>query len=259
MLAPGERLPSEVELAAQLGVAPMTLRQALQILRAAGFVETRRGRTGGSFVRDDPPAALVLDERAADARRAARADRLAARDLGRGRRARRRARRARARATSSPTRPRRPSARSASSRAFRLADARFHIAVAEASGSRRLVAAETQIQVETAEMLRVVPGPRLARAVSQASHDPIVAAIARKRRRRGPNARCSATSRAPTTGSSACAWASAHSARGAWLALGRVWPGLAGPDPCWAVDWPHLERRGFASPDRGMPLARVGS
>ena len=26
-------------------------------------------------------------------------------------------------------------------------------------------------------MLRVVPGPRLARAVSQASHDPIVAAI----------------------------------------------------------------------------------
>ena len=61
VLAPGERLPSELELAAQLGVAPMTLRQALQILRAAGFVETRRGRTGGSFVRDDPPAALVLN------------------------------------------------------------------------------------------------------------------------------------------------------------------------------------------------------
>ena len=61
---------------------------------------------------------------------------------------------------------------------FRLADARFHIAVAEASGSRRLVAAETQIQVEIAEMLRIVPGPRLARAVSQAGHDPIVAAIA---------------------------------------------------------------------------------
>ena len=61
--------------------------------------------------------------------------------------------------------------------AFRLADARFHIAVAEASRSRRLVAAETQIQVEIAEMLRVVPGPRLARWVSQAGHDPIVAAI----------------------------------------------------------------------------------
>jgi GntR family transcriptional regulator, transcriptional repressor for pyruvate dehydrogenase complex len=61
--------------------------------------------------------------------------------------------------------------------AFRLADARFHIAIAEAARSRRLVAAESQIQVETAEMLRFVPGPRLARAVSQAGHDPIVNAV----------------------------------------------------------------------------------
>ena len=178
VLAPGERLPSELELAAQLGVAPMTLRQALQILRDAGFVETRRGRNGGSFVRDDPPAALRARGRAAQRQRAARADRLAPRHLRRGRGARGGARHAtRIPGAVSLGRRRRRGAPWASSAAFRLADARFHIAVAVAARSRRLIAAETQIQVEIAEMLRVVPGPRLARAVSQAGHDPIVAAI----------------------------------------------------------------------------------
>ncbi len=48
----GEQLPSEAALAAQLGVAPVTLREALAGLRDAGFLETRRGRAGGSFVRN---------------------------------------------------------------------------------------------------------------------------------------------------------------------------------------------------------------
>jgi DNA-binding FadR family transcriptional regulator len=47
----GEQLPSEAELAAQLGVATVTLREALQTLRKEGLIETRRGRRGGSFVR----------------------------------------------------------------------------------------------------------------------------------------------------------------------------------------------------------------
>ena len=46
----GERLPGEAELAATLGVAPATLREALVKLRNANLVETRRGRTGGTFV-----------------------------------------------------------------------------------------------------------------------------------------------------------------------------------------------------------------
>ena len=62
--------------------------------------------------------------------------------------------------------------------AFRRADARFHVLVAELGRSARLVAAEAQLQVELGEVLALTPGPARARRVSQAGHDPIVAAIA---------------------------------------------------------------------------------
>lgn len=50
LLADGEQLPGEAELAAQLGVSTVTLREALMALRQRGLVTTRRGRGGGSFV-----------------------------------------------------------------------------------------------------------------------------------------------------------------------------------------------------------------
>ncbi|WP_285621610.1 GntR family transcriptional regulator [Kineosporia sp. NBRC 101677] len=50
LLADGERLPSEQELATMLGVATVTAREALQALRDKGLVTTVRGRGGGSFV-----------------------------------------------------------------------------------------------------------------------------------------------------------------------------------------------------------------
>ena len=53
VLIAGERLPSEPELARRFGVALITVREGLGILREAGLVETRRGRDGGSFVVED--------------------------------------------------------------------------------------------------------------------------------------------------------------------------------------------------------------
>jgi DNA-binding FadR family transcriptional regulator len=56
MVGPGERFPAERELAAQLGISRLTLREALRELGEAGYVESRRGRSGGTFVIYTPPA-----------------------------------------------------------------------------------------------------------------------------------------------------------------------------------------------------------
>lgn len=56
VIAPGDRLPPERELAQEFSVSRPSLRQALQKLEAAGLVETRHG--GGTFVRDAIAAGL---------------------------------------------------------------------------------------------------------------------------------------------------------------------------------------------------------
>lgn len=64
VLPPGDRLPSEPELARRFGVALITVREGLGILRDAGLVETRRGREGGSFVvHDDAEHHSILTAR----------------------------------------------------------------------------------------------------------------------------------------------------------------------------------------------------
>ena len=52
LLVPDEQLPSESELAESFGVSAVTVREALTELRGQGLVTTRRGRNGGSFVRE---------------------------------------------------------------------------------------------------------------------------------------------------------------------------------------------------------------
>lgn len=178
LLEPGERLPSEVELATMLAVAPMTLRQAIGILREAGLVETRRGKNGGTFV-----ARNVVDALAGNAQNARGT---AWRDLCDWRRAVS----GEAAALAAERRSRHQLAvlrrlaadveRQAADDfpAFRLADSRFHMAIGEMSGSARLQAAETTLQAELGEVLASIPAPVRARRASTTGHAPIVAAIA---------------------------------------------------------------------------------
>ena len=49
-LVVGDKLPKEKDLAAELGVSRMTLRQALASLEARGVVERIPGRRGGTFI-----------------------------------------------------------------------------------------------------------------------------------------------------------------------------------------------------------------
>ena len=56
VVAPGERLPSERDLAARLGVGREKVRESLAALTDAGYLEVRRGRYGGTFVRSAEPA-----------------------------------------------------------------------------------------------------------------------------------------------------------------------------------------------------------
>ncbi|OAI94680.1 FadR/GntR family transcriptional regulator [Pseudomonas putida] len=154
LFAEGQQLPSESELALQLGVATVTLREALVVLRQRGLIETRRGRNGGSFVCApvELPEALLLQR----LREMSGPD---LRDLGdeqtaiSGTAARLAARR------SSPEQHARigqhiETLRQAGSRLARhRADARFHIEVAAAAQSLRLTHAEMRLQSEIGELL----------------------------------------------------------------------------------------------------------
>ena len=170
LLAPGSRLPPERELADELGISRSTLRQALTALVQSGHLVAARGRGGGTFVADAPPLTVgpapdparmrdVLDYRVAIETGAAllAAERAQPEDLER---------------MSEQVEVMRRGW--ADFETYRRADIRFHIALAEAARSRRLVAAMTEVQGDMSELISLIAHPEEVLAQSNAQHAQLI-------------------------------------------------------------------------------------
>ncbi len=175
IVAPGQRLPSERELADRLRVGRETVREAIRALREAGLVRTARGRTGGTFVTaahqsleaaapHEVSAERVRDVLALRGVLESGAVALAARHCL-GAEARRELT-----ACLSASRDRDPRLR-------RVNDARLHLTLAAASGSPALLAAVADAQAQLDGLLAGIPV--LARNLdsSDHQHEVIVGAV----------------------------------------------------------------------------------
>jgi GntR family transcriptional regulator, transcriptional repressor for pyruvate dehydrogenase complex len=139
-LGPGDRLPNERDLAASLGVGRITVREAIRQLVAEGYLVSKRGNAGGTYVTDlaEPHRAWIERARrepqwVVDLIEYRKAVEMRAAELAAGRRTR-------ADLVEMQTAIEEGRA-PASRRLFRQADHRFHVAMAEASGSPRLLTA----------------------------------------------------------------------------------------------------------------------
>ncbi|MFC5288932.1 FadR/GntR family transcriptional regulator [Actinokineospora guangxiensis] len=154
LAAPGERLPAERELAARLGVSRVTLREALHALQEAGYVESRRGRYGGTFVRSirpthptPPPPAFAADVE----------DVITLRQVLETGAAESAAARALDPTTRRHLRTRLEECTGAVVADYRRRDARLHLAVAAAAASPSLTAAVADLRARLDALLEAIP------------------------------------------------------------------------------------------------------
>ncbi len=183
LVGPGERFPAERELAIRLGISRLTLREAIRELQQAGYVESRRGRFGGTFVTHRPPvpapgelrrlaredgdkltdaltfrlavetgAAEVLAQQIA----AAPADQAAVREVLLARLA---------------------DLNAASPQDYRRLDTLFHLAIAELTGSTLLAAACADARMRLNDLLNAIPVLRRNIDHTAGQHTAIAAAI----------------------------------------------------------------------------------
>lgn len=174
LLAPGSKLPPERELARRLRISRSTLRQALTALVQSGHLVSQRGRTGGTFVAEQPPlserdgepldqrawaaldyrvaietGAVVLAAERGDGQQFDRLEELVGKmseeleDFGE----------------------------------YRRTDIRFHIGIAEAAHSPRLLSAMTDAQSQMSDLIALIAHPPEVLTSSNEQHARLVRAL----------------------------------------------------------------------------------
>lgn len=174
LLAPGAKLPPERELAKRLKISRSTLRQALTALVQSGHLVSQRGRSGGTFVAAQPPLAehdgepldhgawAILDYRvaieagavllAAERGSEAQFDRLEELVAKMG-------------------------GQLEDFEEYRRTDVRFHIGIAEAAHSPRLLSAMTDVQSQMSDLIALIAHPPEVLSASNDQHTRLVKAL----------------------------------------------------------------------------------
>lgn len=179
LVAPGDRFPAERELAPTLGISRLTLREAIGELQRSGYVESRRGRFGGTFVTYRPPVPsqaeaarlarenagrltdaltfrMAVETGAAEALARSAARRRDGREVLLGRLA---------------------DVNAASLADYRRLDTLFHLSIAELAGSPLLTAACVDARMRLNDLLNAIPVLRRNIAHTAGQHAAIAAAI----------------------------------------------------------------------------------
>jgi GntR family transcriptional regulator, transcriptional repressor for pyruvate dehydrogenase complex len=174
LLTPGSQLPPERELARRLRISRSTLRQALTTLVQSGHLVSLRGRMGGTFVAEQPPltqsdgepldqkAWEVLDYRVAvetgavtlAAERGEEAQFARLEELGA-----------------------KMGEELEDFEEYRRTDVRFHITIAEAAHSPRLLSAMTDVQSQMSGLIALIAHPPEVLARSNEQHGRMVKAL----------------------------------------------------------------------------------
>ena len=174
----GARFPAERDLASRLGVSRITLREAIRLLQRQGYVESRRGRSGGTFVADLPRRPTPEEvRRDLDDTGTALEDLLAFR---RGLETGAVVRLAETGLTGTQgdlLERRADVAADAGPADYRRCDTVFHITLAQLTGSERMATALTDVRMRINQLMDVVPLSEAGLAASDSQHRRIVRAV----------------------------------------------------------------------------------
>jgi DNA-binding FadR family transcriptional regulator len=177
MVHPGEALPPERDLAGRFSVSRDTVREAIRSLADAGFLVSRRGRYGGTFVADTLPVWTTLDLSGPPPTAAEIDDVLGLRRILEVGAARAAAMRSLSAADREMLWTRLAETAAASVIDYRRLDSRLHLAIAEVVGMPSLISLLADNRTRVNELLGHIPllAPNIEHSNEQ--HEAIIGAI----------------------------------------------------------------------------------